>query len=80
MDANLKNFLEQKKNLITDTKIPGAKKQKTMAVKPGKGMMDKPIESDPHKRMVKAIINDKPSKKDVIEKFQGFIEAAEAEL
>ena len=80
MDVNLKNFLEQKKQLVSDTKLPGSVKQKTVTVKPGKGMMDKPIESDPHKRMVRAIINDKPSKKDLIEKYQAFIESAEAEL
>ena len=80
MDANLKNFLEQKKNLIMDTKIPSAKKQKTVTVKPGKGNLDKPIETDPHRRFANMVIKDKPSKKDLVEKIQEFITSEEALL
>ena len=79
MDANLKNFLEQKKNLIIDTKIPAIKKQKTAVPKAGKDM-DHPIENDPYKRFANSAIKDLPSKKDIIEKIQSFIEAEEAKL
>jgi hypothetical protein len=80
MDANLKQFLESKKSIILDTKIPAIKKQSTTTPKPGKGMMDKPIESDPYKRLALNAIKDKPSKTDLIEKFQSFIEAEESKL
>jgi hypothetical protein len=80
MDQNLKNFLEQKKNLILDTKIPAIRKQKTAVPKPGKEMMDKPVEGDPYRRFANTVIKDKPSKKDLIEKIQSFIDAEEAKL
>jgi hypothetical protein len=79
MDATLKHFLESKKNLVLDTKIPAIKKQKTEVPKPLK-TMDKPIETDPYRRMVDMVIKDKPSKQDVIDKFQQFITAEEAKL
>jgi len=79
MDTTLKHFLESKKNLVMDTKIPAIKKQKTEVPKPLK-TMDKPIEMDPYRRMVSMIIKDKPSKQDVVDKFQQFITAAEALL
>lgn len=79
MDANLKNFLEQKKNLVSDTKIPSTRKQKTTVPKPGTAM-DKPVDSDPYRRFASMAIKDKPSKKDLIEKVQQFIDAAEALL
>lgn len=77
MDATLKGFLESKKNLIMDTKIPAIKKQKTEVPKPLK-TMDKPIDMDPYRRMANMIIKDKPTKQDVVDKFQQFITAAEA--
>jgi hypothetical protein len=80
MDANLKHFLESKKNLILDTKIPAVKKQSTTTPKPGPGMMNKPLESDPYKRLALNVIKDLPSKKDLIEKFQSFIDSEEAHL
>jgi hypothetical protein len=80
MDSVLKNFLEQKKNLVGDTKIPAIHKQKTIVPKPGKDMMDKHIESDPYKRLANMVIKEKPAKKDLVEKFQQFITAAEALL
>jgi len=79
MDSNLKQFLESKKNLILDTKIPAIRKQKTEVPKPLK-TMDKPIDNDPYRRMVNMRIKDKPSKQDVVDKFQQFITAAEALL
>jgi len=80
MDANLKNFLDQKKSIITDTKIPAVKKQKTETPKPGKGMMVESTESDPYKRLAMSVVKDLPSKKELIEKFEAFITAEEAKL
>lgn len=80
MDANLKNFLDQKKSIIMDTKIPAIKKQKSETPKPGKGMLDGPTELDPYKRLATSVIKDLPTKKDLIEKFESFITAAEAVL
>lgn len=80
MDSVLKNFLEQKKNLIGDTKIPSTHKQKTIVPKPGRDMLEKPIESDPYKRMAQSVIKEKPAKKDLVEKMQQFITSEEAKL
>ena len=80
MDSVLKNFLEQKKNLIGDTKIPSTHKQKTIVPKPGKDMMDKPIDADPYKRLALMAIKEKPSKKYLVEKIQQFITSEEAKL
>jgi len=80
MDANLKNFLEQKKNLVLDTKIPNTRKQKTAVPKPSKEMLDKPVESDPYRRFANMAVKDKPSKKDLVEKMQQFITSEEAKL
>lgn len=80
MDSVLKSFLEQKKCLVSDTKIPSTKKQKSVVPKPGKGMLEEPVENDPYKRFAKSAIKDKPSKKDLIEKMQAFISSEEAKL
>jgi hypothetical protein len=80
MDSVLKNFLEQKKCLVSDTKIPSTKKQSVVVPKPGKGMVDKPVEADPYKRFANSVIKDKPSKKDLVEKIQAFITSEEAKL
>jgi hypothetical protein len=80
MDSVLKNFLEQKKCLVSDTKIPSTKKQSVVVPKPGKGMVDKPVEGDPYKRFANSVIKDKPSKKDLVEKIQAFITSEEAKL
>ena len=80
MDSVLKGFLESKKNLVVNTKIPATKKQDTKVVKPEKGMMDAPIETDEYKRFASMVIKDKPSKVDLVEKMQLFIEAEEKKL
>ena len=80
MDSGLKNFLDAKKNLVLDTKIPGVKKQKTSVPKPGKEMLDKPLDADPFRRFAASAIKDKPSKKDLVEKLEQFIQAEEAKL
>jgi hypothetical protein len=80
MDSVLKNFLEQKKCLVSDTKIPSTKKQSVVVPKPGKGMVDKPVEADPYKRFANSVIKDKPKKADLVEKIQAFITSEEAKL
>lgn len=80
MDQGLKNFLNAGKNLILDTKLEGAKKQKTAVPKPGKEMLDKPLDPDPYRRFAATYIKDKPSKKDLVEKLEQFIQAEEAKL
>jgi len=80
MDTGLKNFLDAKRNLILDTKLPGVKKQKTQVVKPDKHMLERPLEKDEYKRFAETTIKDKPSKKDLIEKIELFIQAEEAKL
>lgn len=80
MDSGLKNFLDTKKNLILDTKIPGLRRQKTEVPKPSKEMMERPIENDPYRKFANTVIKDKPTKKDIIEKIESFITAAEALL
>jgi len=80
MDSVLKGFLESKKNLVVNTKIPATKKQDTKVVKPEKGMMDAPVEHDEYRRFASQVIKDLPSKKDLIEKIELFIEAEEKKL
>jgi hypothetical protein len=77
MDATLKAFFDAKKSLINDTKIPGSKKQST---KPPKGNMNKPLEEDHYKRFAASAIKDLPSKKDLVDKMQQFIDSEEAKL
>ena len=79
MDANLKQFFDAKKSLITDTKIPAMHKQKTATPKPPKGMAEA-LDQDPFIRFAKSAIKEKPSKKDLIEKMEAFIAAEEAKL
>ena len=80
MDSGLRNFLETKKNLILDTKLPSIRKQKTEVPKVPKSMQERPIENDPYKKFANTVIKDKPTKKDIIEKIQSFIDAEEAKL
>ena len=79
MDATLKNMLDSGKLLVRDTKIPGQKKQETKKVKAPAGL-DAPVEKDPHKKFVKAVIKDSLNKKDIVEFFHDFIKQSEAEL
>lgn len=79
MDANLKNFFEAKKSLISDTKRPAIYKQKSETPKPPKGMSEA-LDTCPYKRFCTSAIKDKPSKKDLIEKMQAFIASEEAKL
>ena len=80
MDSALKHFLDTKKNLILDTKIPAIRRQKTEVPKVPKSMQERPIENDPYRKFANSCIKDRPSKKDIIEKIQSFIDAEEAKL
>jgi len=79
MDGNLKNFFDAKKALILDTKIPAIHKQKSTTPKAPKGMTEA-LDQDPYKRFATSVIKDKPTKKDLIEKIQSFIDSEEAKL
>ena len=80
MDSGLKSFLDTKKNLVLDTKLPAVRKQKTEVPKVPKSMQERPIENDPYRKFANTVIKDKPTKKDIIEKIQSFIDAEEALL
>jgi hypothetical protein len=76
MSALLDEFLKSGKRILDDTKTPALPKKKGEKVKaPG----DPAASSDPHKVMIKRTIQEKPKKKDLIEEFQKFIDAAEAQ-
>jgi len=77
MDSNFKEFLTSGKALLTDTKTI---KPKSTSVKGPKKGMDVPLSQDSHKVLVKRCIDDRIPKKDVVEEFKKFIDAAEAEL
>lgn len=79
MDTVLKNFLEAKKSLIQDTKIPALKRQDTKTPKTPKGM-DTPVETNPYKRFADSVIKDLPTKSDLVDKIQSFIDSEEAKL
>lgn len=76
-DATYKEFLNSGKALITDTKTPKVKSESVKAPKKG---LDVPVSSDPHRVLIKRMIDDKIKKSDVIEEFKKFIQAAEEAL
>ena len=77
MDNNFKEFLSSGRALITDTKTP---KVKSESVKGPKKGTDVPVSSDPHRVLIKRMIEDKIKKSDVIEEFKKFIQEAEDAL
>ena len=79
MEGFLKDFLASGKALITDTKMPKVKSESVKAPKTGTVAMTVE-QKDPHKVLVKRCIDDKISKKDLVEEFKKFVEAAEADL
>jgi hypothetical protein len=76
-DATYKEFLNSGRALITDTKTPKVKSESVKAPKKG---TDVPVSSDPHRVLIKRMIEDKIKKSDVIEEFKKFIQAAEEAL
>ena len=80
MSALLDEFLKSGKRILDDTKTPALPKKKGEKVKaPQHTQQDPAASSDPHKVMIKRTIQEKPKKKDLIEEFQKFIDAAEAQ-
>jgi len=75
MSALLDDFLKSGKRILDDTKTPALPKKKSEKAKLAE---DPAASSDPHKVMIKRTIQEKPKKKDLIEEFQKFIDAAEA--
>lgn len=75
MDTTLKDFLMSGKALLVDTKRPKSvyKKEKV-----SKGEVLGETEKNPHKVFIRRTIHEKPPKKEVVEQFQRFTEAAEA--
>ena len=73
MDSILKDFLSSGRALVSDTKKPMTKAPKNEKGK--HSMME--TETDPHRVFIRRIIKEKPPKKEVVEQFQRFIDAAE---
>lgn len=65
------------KRLLVDTKTPKDERTKSKMVK---GKDPEPVNEDAHVAFQKRCIKEKPSKKEVVEYFKTFIEAAEAKL
>lgn len=80
MDKHLQELFQSGKRLLLDTKTPKQAKAKTAAVKVKGAAAGGAAIDDPHTSFVRRCIRDKPSKKDVVEMFKTFIEAAEAKL
>lgn len=78
MDGNYRDFMSSGKALITDTKTPKVKSESVKAAK--RGLEAVIEEKDPHRVLIRRCIDDKISKKDVVEEFKKFIDAAEAAL
>ena len=74
MDAQFKQFLESGKKMISDTKTPKVKQTKNQPSR-----MDAEI-GDPHQVFVKRCIQERPSKKDIVEEFMKFITIAEKNI
>lgn len=71
MSSTFDEFVKSGKKLLQDTKTP-AQKKNTKAKSIGT-----PVDSDPHKVMIRRTIQEKPKKKELIEDFQKFITAEE---
>lgn len=77
MDTILKDFLSSGKALVADTKKPKLKVMNKNE-KATKAELMGQTEQDPHRILIRRVIKEKPPKKELIEQFQRFIEAAEA--
>lgn len=76
MDSTLKNFLASGKKLLGDTTTARAVDTK----KQPKSLSINDTETDPHRRFVKRVIREKPTKKELVKDLEQFIAAAEAQL
>lgn len=76
MSSYLDEVLKSGKKILEDTKTPALPKKKGEKPK----SLDAPIETDPHKVMIRRTISEKPKKSDLVDEFKKFITSAEAEL
>lgn len=76
MDSTLKNFLSSGKKLLGDTTTPRAVDTK----KAPRALTIEDTETDPHRRFVKRVIREKPTKKELVKDLEHFIASAEAQL
>jgi hypothetical protein len=78
MSSFLEDFYKSGRRIVLDTKQPKIKKTE----RPKDPMTGKsPLPGNgAHETFIKRCINDKPSKKEVVEDIKRFIEAAEANL
>ena len=77
MSGYFNDLMTSGRKILEDTKTP------KLIVKKGQkpiGPIDGPVESDPHKVMIRRTIQEKPKKADLIEEFKKFITAAEAQI
>jgi hypothetical protein len=72
MSTAYDEMIKSGRKLLQDTKTPALKKKDTKTKS-----IDTPIDSDPHKVMIRRTIQEKPKKKELIEDFQKFITAEE---
>ena len=78
MSSFLDDFYKSGRRIVLDTKQPKIKKTERPK-DPMTGKSPLPAEGA-HEVFIKRCINDKPSKKEVVEDIKRFIEAAEAKL
>ena len=74
-DGVLKEFLQSGRALLTDTKLP-----KTQSIKAPKKGLDTPVTRDAHETLIRRCIDEKISKKDIVEEIKKFIKAGEDAL
>lgn len=77
MSAYLDNILKSGRQILSDTKATKAVKTTDIPTLAKQSMM---VEQNPHKAFIKQTIQNKPTKKDVVEKMRYFIHEAEAQL
>ena len=76
MDETFKNLMASGKALIQNTKTA-----KTKSIEaPKKGFDTKPVDSNPHKTLIRRCKDEKISKRNVVEELKKMIDAAEADL
>ena len=79
MSGFVNDFLQSGRRIVLDTKQPRIKKTERPK-DPRTGKPALPVAEDAHQVFIKRCINDKPSKKDIVEDLKRFIEVAEAKL
>jgi hypothetical protein len=75
MSAYLQDMIKSGKKIITDTKV--AAKMVESGGKKKVAPMDTPVETNPHKMLIRRTIQEKPKKSELVEQFKKFIQAAE---